>query len=120
MNFCQEHWDGMRAAVEARGMSHLVARSGVEAAQNVTDEFNGVAGASQWDPLMAMNWAIGSRVMRAVGLSLLQNAECPLCVVERSGVQQNGQPGAAEFWTNGCADAMLEHARSLKLVPEVQ
>lgn len=120
MQFCTTHWQALRQAVECRGMSHLVAKDGAAAIQDVAAQFNGTDTLANWDPLMAAHWAIGNRVLQAVGLRLIVERECPLCVVERSGVQQTSNAGAAQQWVDGCMDSMLAYARQNKLVAEVQ
>lgn len=67
MKMCQRHWDLMRAAVEARGMSALVAPSGASAFANLTDEIARGSTTDNFDPLMAMNWNIASNLLERLG-----------------------------------------------------
>ena len=102
---CMEHWTAMRTKVEELGLSHLVASSGTEAVDRAVRELEAAqegekALASDFDPLMAMNWAFQGRVMETLGLGVMANREeqdgmpenrddggfnhlCPLCVVRR-------------------------------------
>lgn len=118
MRMCQFHWDQLRAAVDERGMSGLIAGDGHKAAEAMDRELAGASEASDFDPLMAANWAIFSRALKMGGLYLMTEDEscneyCPLCEADAHG-------GHAANWIQGCMDAQLEHARELKLIPGVQ
>jgi hypothetical protein len=117
MQFCQPHWDALRNAIKARGIYGLVAKSGEQAVQDIADQFNGTA--SPFDPLMNAHWAIAGRVTQAVGLAAL-GPVCPLCIVEKAGLDQESRHGAAQQWVESCADYQLEQARKLGLVQGVQ
>lgn len=66
MQFCRAHWDMLRAAIEARGLSGLVAKDGRAACENMKAELQGRADKSNFDPLMgAHNMIVG----RALGLA---------------------------------------------------
>lgn len=69
MQFCQRHWSMMRAAVEARGMSPLVASNGAEAIENIIDEPKAGSTTDNFDPLMAMHWNIATNLMDKLGQS---------------------------------------------------
>ncbi len=69
MRFCQRHWDMMRAAVEARGLSSLVAASGHSAVENLVDEVQNGPSLDNFDPLMAMHWNIATNLMEKLGAS---------------------------------------------------
>ena len=69
MRFCQRHWDMMRAAVEARGMSALVAKGGAAAVENMVDELARGSTTDNFDPLMAMHWNIATNLMEKLGPS---------------------------------------------------
>ena len=71
MRFCQRHWDMMRAAVEARGMSSLVAQGGQAAIENIKDELERGSTTDNFDPLMAMHWNIATNLMEKLGQSAL-------------------------------------------------
>ncbi|MFN3387483.1 MAG: hypothetical protein ACK40O_01015 [Allosphingosinicella sp.] len=137
MKYCQEHWDALVAAVQARGMWHLVAQGGEAAAEAMVRELEGRAAPGDWDPLMSAHWAIAGRVgdnlanSQGPGAALAAIGDpnwCPLCAVQQSfdWWEAPGRgprpPGArdAQGWIDGCMDAMLEHARKLGLVQRVQ
>jgi len=70
MKFCQAHWDKMRAAVEARGLTPLVAPDREHAIANVIDEIEqGKQTLDNFDPLMSMHWNIAGNLMELLGRS---------------------------------------------------
>lgn len=71
MKFCQRHWDLMRAAVEARGMTPLVAANGKSAAENLVSELQDGQTLDNFDPLMAMHWNIAGNAMEKLGPNAL-------------------------------------------------
>ena len=127
MQFCTRHWQALRQAVKDRGMDHLVAASGTQAAMDAVAQVTGTDTLDNWDPLMAAHWAIASRVMQAVGLLALSEGFCPLCEVQRDYEKVSKLPEfdperhmSPEFWVNDCMDAMLAYARQQGLMPAVQ
>lgn len=119
MKICQAHWDALRAAIDERGLSHLIAADGRKPAEAIVRELEGHPEPRDWDPLMSANWAIHSQALQCGGLYLMGEDEngreyCPLCEAEKRGGE-----GTANEWVNGCSDAMLAHAREMKLVPGI-
>jgi hypothetical protein len=131
VKFCQPHWEAMRAAVDARGMSHLVARDGHEAIENEVLRLRGDTSPQTWDPLMAAHWAIAERVINRIGhsqgpaaaLSALGGEDfCPLCEVQKSfdswdPAKRPPEAHDAQGWVDDCMDAMRKHAVAKGLVP---
>src|SRR5208337_525496 len=117
MKICQEHWDGLKEAIEARGLGHLVAGSGAKAAPIVTDELEG---SDAYDPLIAANFAIWNNALEAFGMSMMyEDAPCPLCLMDKHAAECN-DPGCAKNsgmdWIGFAADGQLEVARNKGLV----
>lgn len=86
MRFCQPHWTTLRAAIDERGLSPLVARGGAQAARNFAAEARDGPSIKNFDPLMVAHNQIWSRAMEMVGLELMRPNEdgserCPLCFV---------------------------------------
>src|SRR5206468_3503602 len=91
MQICQDHWKLMRDAIEARGMSGLIAKDGQTAIKNEVAQLEAAkAGdpephkASPFDPLMSMHWHFTNEALRCGGLYLLTPSPdggefCPLC-----------------------------------------
>lgn len=126
MNVCQEHWDLLRAAVEVRGMTHLVARSGQEAAADMVAQLEGRSSLDNWDPLMAAHWPLAGKIMERVGLAALALDFCYLCAIQQSydwydkeDVERPPEALAPQGWVDSCMDAMLEYAREQGLMPRV-
>lgn len=115
MRHCPEHWAAMRKAVHDRGMSHLVAGDNKDALARAMREIDAhQAGeqpaASDFDPLMAMNWSFTGKLMERLGMSVMvsrteedgmpenkdengYNHYCPLCVVRRDFAAHNTPTG---------------------------
>lgn len=62
MKWCQDHWDRLREAIEARGLGHLVAPDGQTAAAQLADELE----RGDYDPLMDAFWATNSNAARTI------------------------------------------------------
>lgn len=111
MKFCQPHWDALRAAIDVRGLSHLVGKSGEVAAERLAREASGAATPSDFDPLMGAHNAITAQFLKDVGLEGLSQG-CPVCSVGKYSTD------CVMNWINGASDDALRIARELKLVPE--
>ena len=59
----------MRRAVDDRALTHLVARDGAKAIENVVGEINGAQPTETFDPLMSMHWAIATNVSQFLSQS---------------------------------------------------
>lgn len=72
MKFCQPHWDKLRAAIEARGLTPLVSVGGASAVEKTVEQLKtGRETLDNYDPLMAAHWAIAGNLMRLLGPSAL-------------------------------------------------
>lgn len=133
MQFCQPHWDMTREACRVRGLEHLGAKSGEEAAQNMADQLQGTDRPEDFDPLMNMFWALSNKVLERIAandpgeaLARLGAAEwCPMCEIQASydlweESQRPEKALDAQGWIDSCADFMLSQARELGLMPGVQ
>jgi hypothetical protein len=114
MRICPDHWAALRAAIDARGLTPLVARDARTAHEAIGRSLAGEAAAEDFDPLMNANFAIFAAFLEDAGLAGLIGDVCPLCAVDA------GSPGLAADWISGCADDQLAQARWLGLVPVVQ
>lgn len=124
MKFCQPHWNALRDAIERRGLSHLIAKSGEDAAKRAVAELKGTATDHTLDPLMAAHWMIVGKVTERVGLALYGGDFCPVC----EGIKTNEgvvdpkldrvyTPEEEEsYWIDGPADAVLQECRDKGLV----
>jgi len=79
VRFCQQHWGALRAAIDARGMSHLVAKDGHQAVENMVLELEGREQEALFDPLMAAHNMIARKALEHGGLYMLTGDYCPVC-----------------------------------------
>ncbi len=92
MKFCADHWDQLRAAIEARGLSSLVSDSGEKAISNLVSETNDGPTIDNFDPLMSAHNSIWSNAMTVIERTYMQNPlmlmaddpehpewACPIC-----------------------------------------
>lgn len=121
MKFCQPHWNSLRAAIETRGMGHLIAANGRDAHARAVAELHGRAESSDYDPLMAAHNMILSHAMDwlGLGLGLFTGDYCPVCellkvyppIPEGHRYKTND-----EYLIDGPADAQLAICRDMKLI----
>ena len=126
MRICQDHWDKLKAAIKDRGLDHLVAKSGEEAAAMIAMITARLSGdKSQYDPLVDCHWMISRKGLEEGGLYLMGQKEdgspyCPICVALAHLPDDVTLEEAVAYWIDGPANAALEHCRKLGLVPGVQ
>lgn len=116
MRFCMPHWDRLKKAIDERGLSHLIAKDGKEAADSAVRQLKGEDDASDFDPLMSATTAIYGAFVRDIGLAAMGTDEhgqelCPLCGVKKQ------RDDLDENWLQGAATDSLEQARALGLMP---
>ena len=110
MKLCTEHWDALRAAIDARGLSHLISKNGAEAAKKVVSELEGRGAENDFDPLLCANNMLFTAGLSCGGLAMLSGDFCPVCKAEENGVPKGE-------WIEGPAEGVLHEARRLGLVP---
>jgi hypothetical protein len=130
VKICASHWEKLRAAVDARGMSALVAKDGHAAIENTVLELEGREKEAYFDPLMGANNMIWSAALERIGLDLMVGEKCPVCEgitwnlemtrLHGAHPSDHGKVFTAEeeerYWIDGPADAMLAVAREKGLV----
>jgi len=119
--WCQSHWDELRAAVERRGMGALVSRGGIAAAAHMADELRmGTArDVEGFDPLLRA-WSMINGQALEMGSGLVG---CPLCFVQRhhDECQQPGcQKSLPADWISGCTESLQSYAKELGLLPTAE
>lgn len=129
MKFCQPHWDKLRAAIEARGLSHLVAKDAQTAMADTVAQLEGTATEANYDPLMNAHWMITGRALQMGGLYLMMADHCPVCEVMKHMAHiprtpEETEPAGAAWveshWIDGPADAVLTYCQERGLVPPKQ
>jgi hypothetical protein len=137
MRFCTSHWEALRQAIDARGLSSLVAETGEQAARNLASETSAGGTIDNFDPLMGAHNAIVARAMNEIRDLYQQNPmmlfadetahpewACPVCALAWCHAEHNQlctQDGCnfpKEFdWAaeliDGSADFMLSEWRRL-------
>jgi hypothetical protein len=113
MKMCQKHWDMLRDAIKDRGLAHMVASNGREAAARLAKPD---ADGSDFDPLMAAFMMISGRAIEDGGLYLLKGDYCPVCeVMEYHPKNCKETPVCTgetleKLWIDGPADAVRTYA----------
>lgn len=120
MRFCQPHWDALRAAIEARGLSALVAESGEKAMSNIARELEtGEQTLDTFDPLMNAHWQLVANLGKAGGggvVSMLALEGCPLCFANEQHKAHCDKPACTfsyDAWTGFAADEQVKVWQSL-------
>jgi len=112
MKFCDDHWAKLRAAISKRGLDHLVARGGKEAVDRLVDEVKGTETAATFDPLMCAHNMVASKALELGGLYMLTGEDiCPVCEAVKN------ECGDESYWIDGPADAALEEAKKIGMIP---
>lgn len=98
MNWCVDHWTSLRQRIDDRGLTHLIAKDGHVAAQQLMTELQQGHGSKEtFDPLMAAFWAVTGNVAEFLDragmnpLYLLGNGELDKCD-GRYGPKYEGRP----------------------------
>jgi hypothetical protein len=118
MKFCMPHWNALRDAIAARGLAHLGARTGQEAAARVVAEVKGQATDRTYDPLMDAHNMIVAHVTEQGGLYLFTGDYCPVCEAIKGHAKTMTPAEVEDHYINGPADAVLAYCRQQKLVLE--
>lgn len=110
MQICQDHWTKLRAAIDARGIGHLVK----DAAGAVQEMHANLAGreVEHPDPLLAAHNMILSNAVRVAGFAILFNNEdgserCPLCFLIANCACGLGPKCHMHEWIDRAADDAL-------------
>lgn len=114
MQICKDHWAQLRAAINERGLSHLVSTSGIDLSSRLKKELNNEA--TIQDPLMGANFAIMSNALQHGGLYLMSvdensNPYCPLCeALKHYGDNMDQQ------WIKFASDEQLDNCKAKGLL----
>lgn len=112
MQFCDVHWQKLRAAIDARGLSDYVPANGTEAADKMRDATTrGEFTAANFDPLMGAHNTIVRNALNLAGLAVLQHDGCPICYLTEEHARTCTTPNCAqdfERWIDYAADGAKE------------
>lgn len=114
MKFCDFHWQQLRAAIELRGMAHLVSSDDMAVFKRISEEVEGTSSPETWDPLAAATWTLYGNAVECAGCAVLSpnddgSERCPLCY----GIAQDP---AVKTWIAMAADGCLAYAIDNDLV----
>lgn len=122
MRMCMDHWGQLRAAIDQRGLSSLIAQGGEAAAKNLACELTDGPTIDNFDPLMAAHNAIFSNAttvaVDAVGKAGLfelmsddnEGKGCPICFLNAKHKAACGDAGCIfgyDEWIDRAADDAL-------------
>lgn len=119
LRWCQPHWDALREAIDARGLTPWVSKGGEMAAKRVAAELGGQGDARGFDPLLRAWSMMNTRIVGITGNLF----DCPLCQVQHHVDECRDPKCTAEppqAYIDGCTDSLLAYARELGLVPKEQ
>lgn len=124
MQMCMDHWNALRAAIDARGLSALVSESGEQAAANLASEMQDGPSVDNFDPLLGAHNAIMVHALEHGGFGVMQpNADgserCPLCWMNSMHNEHCREPGCIETavydrWIDLAADGQVEDWKALR------
>lgn len=128
MRMCREHWDRLGDAIEARGLSSLVAETPEEGERKMIDQLHGEITLDNFDPMLnAMHAIVSNAIERATpaGVQYLVTHDCcPLCTLNiwHEGHVKRCEDCAREhpdftfdMWIDAAADEMVGIWQSFKL-----
>lgn len=111
----------MRAAVDERGLSSLIAKDGETAASDAIADLNQEPDPQheRFDPLMSMHWHWSNIALENGGLYLMTMKEdgseyCPMCEIVAHTSDFDAKQGIEKV-----ADQMLQWCREQNLLPQV-
>jgi len=111
MRICPSHWDKLKAAIESRGLMHLVARDAQTAMQNIVLELEGRAQEAYFDPLMQANCMLMSAALRRGGIEMLMGDLCPVCEGIKWNLAKQAADGPDPNWNGGVAATEADEER---------
>lgn len=125
MKMCQPHWDRLKAAIEHRGLGHLIAANARDAHARAVSDLKGESDPTDFDPLMSATWMIYGKATQDLGLGIMGVDDkgeqyCPVCEWSRAMPQPPSGHRYADnesYMLDGPADAVLDDAKNLGLWP---
>jgi hypothetical protein len=122
MRFCENHWNGMKKALEDRGLSSFIATSGETAASRVESQAEThEVKRENYEPLMGMQMAIIHNAIGTLGIETFADNpdgsdRCLLCYLIANCTCGRGDECSYYKWTDYAANDMLDLAKDLGLV----
>lgn len=97
MNWCQPHWALLKSALDERGLTKFIGKTGKDAIEALTD-------IDTFDPLIECWSRINAQMLSSPALNG-RILSCPLCILV-----EDGQPDMVNRWVNGCTNDALNYA----------
>lgn len=121
MKICEKHWSELRAAIDERGLSKLVAPNGEVAARRAVAELSECVTKENFDPLLFAHNGIVRGAIAAAGLAVMLNNEdgterCPICFCIEHCLCDLGEGCHFKHWIESAANVTAERAAELDLV----
>lgn len=118
MKFCLPHWNKLRHAIEARGLTPLISDGGASAMQKmIKDDGRSL---EHFDPLMSAHNMIVGHALNAGGLAVLApndgSDKCPICYLTAEHTRQCTDAACGqdfEKWIDCAADGVKRHVDEL-------
>jgi hypothetical protein len=112
LSLCENHWQRLKQAIDDRGLSHLVAKNGQEAARRTAaSTVENVPSVANFDPLMSSYLMIIHHSIEASGLEVLQVPEdesrCAICFLKEEHKKTCQNPNCGQDfdkWIDYAAD----------------
>lgn len=122
MKICDNHWKGLKDAIDQRGLSKFISKDGQAAVARIVSSLQGADGKDEFDPLMQANFAIWGNALQAFGIEITaEEAPCPLCALDHHAKECTDTGCSRETgadWIKFAADEQLENARQMGLIGE--
>jgi hypothetical protein len=82
MKMCLDHWNKLRAAIDAHGLTPLVSQGGKSAVMKMVDALKHGPNIHNFDPLMSAHNQIVAHAVEVGGIEMLQIEGCPICFLQ--------------------------------------
>jgi hypothetical protein len=79
MKICQQHWNTLRAKIEASPYAWMISSSRAEAVERAAKDIEDKLEPQNFDPLMACNIIVWTHAIKVGGLRMMQYDGCPIC-----------------------------------------
>lgn len=109
MKFCKPHWEQLRNAINDRGLTDLVPKTGEEAIERVKKQQanGGKITPETYDPLITAHNMIVANALKAGGIYMLEGDFCPLCELDKNAEEMKE---TADDWIRKSADGVAAYA----------
>lgn len=122
MKICENHFEQLKQAIDDRGLTYLIAKNSLLAAQNFSEQARGIQTKENYDPLMSANWTIWGNALQCFGTEIMSpDAPCPLCILDDHAATCTDTKcikDSGSDWIGFAADGQVEAAKKLGIIGE--